>query len=99
MKLYIAEPMTGIADYNYPMFKDAAKKLREAGYLVECPAEHDLPANTSWNGFVRHGITKMLTCDAVAILPAWQRSKGATIEVGLAQRLGMRVEVVAEWLR
>ena len=99
MKLYIAGPMTGMADFNYAAFLVAAEKLRDTGYDVECPAEHDLPDGTDWTAYVRHGIKRLLDCDAVATLPAWEHSKGARLEVLIAERLGMRVAPVVEWMR
>ena len=40
-RLYLAGPMRGYKDFNFPAFIEATKKLREAGYIVSCPAEMD----------------------------------------------------------
>lgn len=42
MKLYLAGPMRGIADFNFPAFHEGARLLRAAGYTVFSPAEKDL---------------------------------------------------------
>jgi hypothetical protein len=39
--IYIAGPMSGIADWNYPAFARIAKDLREKGWVVKSPAEKD----------------------------------------------------------
>lgn len=41
MKLYIAGPMTGIRDLNYPAFLDAERRLTEAGFQVASPHRID----------------------------------------------------------
>jgi hypothetical protein len=42
VKVYLAGPMRGIAEFNFPAFIDAAAKLRAFGYEVWSPAERDI---------------------------------------------------------
>lgn len=42
MRLYLAGPMSGIKDFNFPVFLEAAKRLRAEGHHVFSPAERDL---------------------------------------------------------
>jgi len=41
VKLYVAGPMRGFPEFNFPAFHAAAKKLREEGHTVFSPAEKD----------------------------------------------------------
>lgn len=39
--IYIAGPMSGYPEWNYPAFNSAASRLRDAGWTVFNPAEKD----------------------------------------------------------
>lgn len=41
-RVYIAGPMRGLPDYNYPSFHKAAREWRASGFEVVSPAELDL---------------------------------------------------------
>lgn len=99
MIIYIAGPMSGLPDFYYPAFLAAAAELRAKGFNVVCPAENDLPLGRAWADYMRHAITRMMGCDAVALLPGWTGSRGAQLEHAIACELGMPVRAVAEWLQ
>ena len=44
-RYYVAGPMRGIAEFNFPAFDAATIKLRAAGYEVFSPAERDRDKN------------------------------------------------------
>jgi hypothetical protein len=90
-RIYIAGPMTGLPEYNYPAFNAEAARLRALGYHVENPAENPGPASKKWELCMRPAIRQMLTCDTVAFLPGWQHSRGANVEIELATHLGLKV--------
>ena len=92
MKIYVAGPMTGLTEFNYPAFHAAAAALRAVGHQVENPAENPDPACKSWAGYMRMALAQLATCDAVYILPGWRVSRGARIEHGLALDLGLDVQ-------
>jgi hypothetical protein len=42
MRVYLAGPMRGVRDFNFPAFKSGADRLRNLGHDVFSPAERDL---------------------------------------------------------
>lgn len=90
-RIYIAGPMTGLPDFNYPAFNAEAARLRALGFHVENPAENPAPPCGSWAGYMRLAIAQLVTCDAICLLPGWSASRGASIEHDLAVHLGLAV--------
>lgn len=90
MIVYLSGPMTGIEEYNHPAFHAAAADLREKGFEVISPAEIEHPIHT-WESCMRKDIMELMNAEKVAVLPGWEKSKGAKIEVYLALDLGMEV--------
>ena len=98
--LYVAGPMTGYPEFNYPAFnKGAAWQLRNAGFRVWNPAERvDSHIARHYVDLLRDDLKGLLECDGVAILPGWEFSTGARNEVTVAGVLRMPVKPVADWL-
>lgn len=90
-RIYIAGPMTGLPDFNFPAFHEAAAKLRALGHEVQNPAENPEPPCKSWLAYMRMAIVQVASVDAVALLPGWEHSPGAKVEEQLALGLGLRV--------
>lgn len=103
MKVYTAGPMTGMPLHNFPMFFAYQRALEEQGIEVENPADNDGGTNWqeayanaqavthSWEYYLRRDLKRLLSCDAVVVLPGWRQSKGARLETDVAQRLGMPI--------
>lgn len=98
MKLYIAGPMTGLPEFNYPAFHDAARWLSALGYDVEDPSTNVNPTPDDYHGWLRAGLTQLIRCEGIALLPGWEASGGARLEVNVGATLGMQVRPLAEWL-
>lgn len=106
--IYIAGPMTGLPENNYPAFNTAEQQLRAAGYDVlnpvtsssrsDAPVIPDAIDDMRWDDYMRNGINQLIRADGIALLPDWFKSKGARIEEGIAQQLGMIVRDVDGWL-
>ena len=89
-RIYLSGPMTGLAGLNFPAFAVITANLRADGHTVTNPAEIN-PDGGSWSDCMRRDIVALMYCDTVATLPGWEHSKGARLEVLIAERLGMTV--------
>lgn len=89
--VYIAGPMTGMPELNYPEFNRVAGGLRQLGYVVENPAENLAPVCGSWEGYMRMAIAQLVRCGEIHMLRGWSTSRGACIEHRLAVDLGLVV--------
>jgi hypothetical protein len=99
--IYIAGPMRGYAEYNFPAFDAAAKAWRKAGWIVINPAELDRVAGIHEytdplpEGFLRAALKRDLeaicSADAIGLLPGWEPSGGVKVEKTLAEFLKLPV--------
>lgn len=88
-RIYLAGPMTGLPDLNFPAFHAEAARLRGLGYDVVNPAELNPNHGASWEDCMRVDIPALLTCGTIALLPGWVDSRGASLEAYIAEKLGM----------
>ncbi|WJN74383.1 DUF4406 domain-containing protein [Burkholderia anthina] len=96
MKIYIAGPMTGHPNLNFPTFHAEAARLRALGYEVINPAELNAGPVADWLQCMRVDIKHLVDCDAIAMLEGWQTSRGASLEYTIAMTLGHAVFRAAE---
>lgn len=99
MRVYIAGPIAGKPNGNRAAFAAKALEFRVAGYDVvnphhvqpwphegDCP--EGLPAGEGGGHtapcYMRTDLAEMLTCDAIYLLPGWDKSEGARNEFHLA---------------
>ena len=97
--IYLAGPMSGIAEYNFPAFFAAADLLEAEGYEVFNPAQNDLDNWGDMDGVKQHATYRECLrqdldwicrkADFIALLPGWENSKGARVEHALASAIGL----------
>lgn len=114
--LYLAGPMTGIPQFNYPEFRRIAKELREAGYKVISPVEEDTEeyqeqamlskdgrhgedgkfAGLTWADILAKDVKLVADkVDGVVVMNGWGKSRGARLEVFVANLTGRSINVYA----
>ncbi len=92
--IYIAGPMSGLPEYNYPAFMAAAEML-SAKYpeaRIINPAENferatDLPYPT----YIRESFVQVLTATELYVLAGWENSQGARAEIAMAVLLDLAI--------
>lgn len=97
MRLYLAGPMNGYPEKNFPAFHDAAAKLREVGYEVISPAENPIPDSDlkTWQNALCYDVGECVCkVDGVAVMPKFYESKGAALEVHTALALGKELVLI-----
>jgi hypothetical protein len=89
---YLSGPMTGLPDFNFPAFAQAAQRVRAAGWAVLNPAESFGGCTTlSRETYMRLDVQLVLLADVVVTLPGWDASSGARLEVAIAEAVGTPV--------
>jgi len=100
VKLYVAGPMSGIANLNHPAFDQITDLLRALGHEVFSPAEKDREwgqdeeaaregRNTlNMTDVLRWDLQKILECDGIVLLPGWENSPGSRLERVVAESSG-----------
>jgi hypothetical protein len=90
-------------------FGAAAQALYDAGYtpldphsikpicLPNCDGIVD-GYGAHYHCLLRGDLREMLTCDGVALLPGWTRSRGARLERSVALRVDLPVRNLADWI-
>lgn len=110
MKVYIAGPMTGIKDWNFPAFFQAEEELTALGFDVINPAHNDGATvqealqsagspespNKLWSDYMKRDLPHVMSVDMLCLLPGWQNSRGAQLEVHVAKALGLPLMVLKD---
>lgn len=112
--VYTAGPMRNRPYYNAHAFAKVAEKLRYTGYEVISPSELDrdaglnlglyptgtepLPEGFDLPTLIRRDLDAIDRADVVVVLPGWEFSTGAGVEVAYARFVGKPILSVAEIL-
>lgn len=85
---YLSGPMQHILDFNFPAFFAAEEQLYDLGVgNVLNPARHGtrLPRHV----LLRRDVKMVAEADVIVLLPGWENSQGACLELAIARELGM----------
>lgn len=89
-RIYISGPMTGIPEWNYPAFHDAAHRLRVMGWTPINPAESFGGAtDRPYREYVEEDLRLLQQANAIYLLPGWDGpgARGSVWEWAVATKL------------
>lgn len=102
--MYIAGPMRGYKEYNFPAFHRAALMLRKLGWEVLSPAEIDNDEGFCEKSTPQENLTKehlvefilrdvkiVTEVDALCMLPGSEGSRGAQVELAMARYMQIAI--------
>lgn len=88
---YLAGPMSGYPEYNYPVFEDAARVLRMTGVKLVSPHEVAWPDNHEklsetdlWEYMMKATGKALNNCQGIILMKGWPQSRGAKAELEFA---------------
>lgn len=96
-KIYLAGPMRGYKDFNFPAFDRYRDWLEEQGISVISPADLDRAVGfnpkrslasqqevVSLEKCLKRDVNAICKVDAVMLMPKWEKSTGCNMELAVA---------------
>lgn len=90
MKIYIAGKISGDPGYR-EKFAEVEFALKDKGFSVMNPARLSEGKEFCWNDYMAVTSAMQQVCEATVLLPDWQDSKGARLELKKAGELGQKI--------
>ena len=90
-KIYISGKISGIENEAPKLFKDAENYLNKIGYYPINPMELNHNHDKSWHSYMKEDVKALCDCDKIYMLSNYKDSKGAIIELEIANYLGIDV--------
>lgn len=90
--IYVAGPMSGLPEYNYPAFIEAAAMLAAKYPQAEIinPAENfERATGLPYPTYIRKSFEQVLSATELYVLAGWENSQGASAEVAMASLLDL----------
>jgi hypothetical protein len=107
VRVYVASKMSGEQHNGFDILDAAAGYLRALGHEAINPADLDrsvgLGPNAEitpavWQDAMRRDLYELMLCDALALCPNWEQSRGARLERHVAEQVGIPIYHVVPWV-
>src|SRR5687768_17062362 len=95
MLVYVSGKYSGDIDANIIAAQEVAVKLWEMGHHVICPHLNTIhfeeKCRATYEQYIEGDLDMISRLDALVMVEAWDGSKGAVIEKGYAEKLGIPI--------
>jgi dTMP kinase len=97
MLLFVSGPYSGDVDKNIEIAEKVAIDVWEAGHTAFCPhlntAHFEEKSNVPYERYLAGCLETLVRCDAIVMVPGWEDSPGAKVELDFASSHGIPVYV------
>lgn len=91
MKTYLSGRITGIEHEAKNLF-ERYEMMVEGDVVNPFNLNHD--HDRKWSSYMKECIKALMDCDKILMLPGWEDSEGAKLELMIAEKVGIMVEYV-----
>lgn len=112
MRLYLSGAITNVPNHR-EVFNNERERLVRAGYTVldphdipacyfsSCGGNKDTNTDVyhhTWQCNLIHDVAELVFCDGIAMIPGWEASQGANLEIEIMRRLKLPYNTVNGWM-
>lgn len=88
-KWYLSGSVTNDPDFR-DKFARAEFQLKKYGFKVLNPVKHEKDGK-EWSYYLKKDLRKLTKCQGIILLDGWENSRGARLELKVAQELGFKI--------
>lgn len=98
-KIYLSGPISGFfLEERICTFRHVAEMVEKVGHQPVNPFDNGLPHDAEYQDHMKADIKMLLGCDGILMLPDWEQSAGAQLELRVAIACGLELwEVKVDW--
>lgn len=91
MKIYISGAISGLPiEQAKKAFAEIEAAIVRSGHTAVNPMTLPHDHNKSYANYMREDIVALMGCNAVVVLPGWEQSEGANLEIQIALILNIK---------
>ena len=87
--VYISGKITGMEEQAYKNFEEAENYITSLGFNVINPMKLTHNHDKTWNSYMKECLKHLMDCDYIYLINGYEESKGAKLELYIAEELGI----------